>query len=324
MASLSTANWSAVRPRLLPVVRQADFSMGTPYEPPPIPFRPFAPCLSEFVVVDLPDRVEYVTIKRLADWNVTVDDVFAAARENLAGHFANLLDKRSTEGPQAMAFVGAGHSYFSSLPLLDGWLAAWSAGWGGVRPLFAITVQGELLVVPEPDDPGQLLPLLAGIEQEWTEAARPVSPVLYTLDADGEPVPFDVPPGVPADHPARHAIRRSRGLLANTVYDAQTKHLRENAELGDPFFAALQRFSRRGSDISFTVATWGEDEWGLLPEADWVAFANDDGQFFVRWDDVARECGLVPEAGYHPARYHVEAWPAPEVMTRLRALADQP
>ena len=324
MGSITTADWSAVRSKLLPVIRQADFSMGTPYEPPPIPFRPFAPCLSEFAVINLPDRVEYVTLKRLGDWNVGVDDVFDAAHENLAAHFANLLEKRSTEGPQPVALMGVGHTYFGSLPVLDGWLAAWTAGWGGCRPLFAMTAQGDLLIVPEPDEPDQVPPLLAGLEREWAEAARPVSPVLYTLDDAGKPVPYDLPHDIPAGHPARAAIRRSRGLLANTVYDAQTKHLRENAELGDPFFAALQRFTRPGTDLSFTLATWGEGDWVRLPEADWIAFANDDGQFFVRWEDVARECGFVPEPGYHPARYYLEGWPDSDVMTRLRALADQP
>lgn len=313
-------------PTLRPVIRQADFALGTPDDPgSALLRRPFLPCLSEFVVVDRPDRAEYITEAQAADWGMTPQDVFATAHADLTEAFRDLLEQRSGDGPQTTAFAGLGESsFFGSLPLLDGWIAAWSAGWGEVRPVFAVAVQGDLLIAPEPDDPDALRALLAGIEKEWTQAAtRPISPVLYTLDAAGKPVPFDVPAGHPC-HAARAAIRRSWGLLAHTVYDGQTRHLRANAEFGDPFYAALQRFSNPDSGASFTLATWGVGDMVLLPEADWIAFADDDGQTFVRWEHVIRECGLVPQPGYHPARYYAEDWPDPEVMTRLRALAERP
>lgn len=310
-------------PTLLPVIRRADYGLGTDTggPRPAMISRPFLPCLSEFLVLDLPDRMIYVTGRHLAEWDVTADDAFAAAHRNLHDRFRPLLDQRGTE-PAATSFLGPGHTYFGSLPLLDGWLAAWTANWGGHRPVFVIANQSELLIAPapEPDDAEAVRALLTSAEQEWAEAGRRVSPMLYTLDAAGRIVPFDVP----ADHPARQAIRTSWGLLAATVYDGQTRHLRANAELGDPFFAALQRFSRPDSDVTFTVATWSEDDMVLLPEADWVAFANDDGQFFVRFDDVVRECRLTLEPEYHPTRIYVDGWPEPEVLTRLRALAGQP
>ncbi|NUR62485.1 MAG: hypothetical protein HOV87_28085 [Catenulispora sp.] len=310
-------------PSLLPVIRQADFALGPPDDPRrALLRRPFVPCLTEFVVVDEPDRAVYVTEAQAAEWDMTPEGVFATAHDNLADAFRDLLEQRTGDGPQSTALAGMGApSSFGSLPLLDGWIAAWSAGWGGVRPVFAIAVQGDLLIAPEPDEPEAIQALLAGIENEWSEpTGRPISPVLYTLDAEGKPVPFDVP----ADHPARPAIRRSRGLLAHAVYDGQTKHLRAQAAFGDPFYAALQRFSNPDTGASFTLATWGLGDMVLLPEADWVAFASHDEQVFVRWEHVVRECGLVPEPGYHPARYYAEDWPDAEVMTRLRALAERP
>ncbi|MEY9889682.1 hypothetical protein ABIA31_003339 [Catenulispora sp. MAP5-51] len=41
------------------------------------------------------------------------------------------------------------------------------------------------------------------------------------------------------------------------------------------------------------------------------------------WDIVAEEVGLTPADGCHPARYRVGSWPAPEVLNRMKARAEQ-
>jgi hypothetical protein len=310
-------DWNGVRAMLRPVLRRADFGMASGAAPGLS--RPAMHCLSEFVVIDTDEAMSYVLVRDLAKWGVTADDVFSAAHANLTDQFRSLLDKRP-DTPTAISFVGLGHTCFGSLPLLEDWLAGWAADWGGVRPLVFLTDQSGMLIVPEPDDPAGVIPLLATAEQEWTEATRPISPAAYTVDDDARVVPYDVPYG----HPARTAVRHSWSLLTPGVYHSQTERLRAAAEPGAPFAAALQRFTRPQDGTSFTVATWGEGEPALLPQADWVAFAGDGDPVFVPWEAVAAEAGLAPEPGYHPTRYLVNGWPEPHAMARIREQASRP
>ncbi|ACU69807.1 hypothetical protein Caci_0874 [Catenulispora acidiphila DSM 44928] len=307
--------WAEVRPMLMPVPRRADFGLADGRDP--LLSRPFAPCLSELVVVDQKDRMGYVKASDPAQWGVTADDVFEAAHANLTAQFSDILDRR-TDAPSATSFMGAGHTYMGSLPLLDGWLATWAAGWEQ-RPLVFLTEFTGMLICPEPADPTELKQRLADAEQEWTRDTRSISPVAYTTDDSGRIVPYDVP----ADHPARAAVRRSWALLAADTYATQTKLLRSTSD--DPFIAALQLFSRSDDGLTFTLATWSANQPSLLPPADWIAFAGEgDDHFFLPWDAVAAEVDLIPEPGYHPTRYLVEAWPDPKVMARLRAQAGMP
>ena len=315
-------DWASARPLLRPVPRPADFDLDAADDSGVcFPSRPIAPCLSEFAAVDLDGGLGYVTTELMAGWGVDADEIFATAHANLAAAFVPLLEHHDRT-PAVTYFSEPGDGYFSSLPLLDGWLESWSAGWDDQHPLFLIPHRNSLLLAPEPSEPEQLLDLLAAAEREWQSAERPLSPVLYSHDDAGRIVPYDLP----EDSPFRGAIRRSWSLLADSVYAGQTEYLRAKADFGDPFFAALQRFVEPGSGASFTVATWAEDLlMSMLPEADWIAFATVEGErFFVPWDDVVRECALAPDPGYHPSRYYAHDWPKPEVMTRLQALASIP
>ncbi|MEY9929774.1 hypothetical protein ABH926_004414 [Catenulispora sp. GP43] len=312
--------WAEVRPALRPVLRQADFGMGHDGIP-EVLSRPAQPCLSEFVVIDTPEAMAYPTLRDLDQWGVSAQEVFAAAHENLAREFGKLLEERGGHAPAVTDFMGVTHTYLGSLILLEGWLATWSAGWGR-RPLVFVPDQGGMLVVPEPQSPDDLIALLDREQTRWGEAVRSISPVAYTLDDTGRVMPYDVPAG----HPARDVVRRGWGALASVVYSSQTERLRAAARPGDPFAAAFSRYGRPGTDATFTLATWSNDQPTLLPEAEWIAFPEngDDEQFFATWEVVAEETGLVPEPGYHPARYLVSDWPEPEAMSRLRARAATP
>ncbi|WP_194891504.1 hypothetical protein [Catenulispora pinisilvae] len=323
-------DWASARPLLRPVPRPADFDLDAADDTGvQFPSRPIAPCLSEFIGVDLSVGMGYVTTELVAGWGVSVDEVVATAHANLGADFRPLVNSHAL-APDVTYLHEPGDGFFSSLPLLGGWITAWaessasadSSGWGERRPVFLIPQRNALLIAPEPTDAEQLLNLLAAAEREWQGAERPLSPVLYTCDAAGQMIPYDLP----EDSPFRGALRRSWNLLADSVYAGQTEYLRAKAEFGDPFVAALQRFVDPGTGASFTVATWAEDlEMTLLPEADWIAIATRDNErFFVPWDDVARECPLVPDPRFHPIRYYVQDWPEPQVMRRLQALAAMP
>jgi hypothetical protein len=74
--------WDRARPLLRPVLRGGTpvaAGISTPLR------RPVLPFLAEFVVVDQPETMTYVSADQLAAWAVNADEVFAAARRNLSG-----------------------------------------------------------------------------------------------------------------------------------------------------------------------------------------------------------------------------------------------
>ena len=126
---------------------------------------------------------------------------------------------------------------------------------------------------------------------------------------------------VPADHSAYAAVRHASILLAMSSYGPQTEYLRDIARTGDPHPASLKGV-RSDSGEEFTATTWTDGVDSLLPQADLVLFPQDGAPALrIPWDVVADEASLLPEPGFHPARYRVGTWPAPEVMERMKARA---
>jgi hypothetical protein len=191
------ADWPAAAPLLRPVLRRD--------APPGLLRRPALPFLSEFVVVDHPETMTYVTPDRLPAWGVTADQVFDTARGNLSG--ATL--RGTATGPVVVRFVDDGDSYWTSHLMLPGWLAGLAEQVGGVPVAFA-PERGTLLVTA--DGSAHLPGLFAQAEEIWRGSARALSPCAYAADAQGCPVPYDAPPG----HPLHRAAARAERLLRET------------------------------------------------------------------------------------------------------------
>ena len=276
--------------------------------------RPAMPYLSELVVIDAPTSMAYLTDSHLAKCGATAEQAFSAARDNMAATALRTMDQKRSQGAPLIRFIDDGDAYFSSLPLIDGWLAGMGARLGA-RPIAFVTEHtGLLLTVETPNGDGVTM-LQKMAEEEWTKAVRPVSPVPYTVDADGRVVPYDVP----RDHPAWETLRHSRILLALTAYEPQTEHYRDDfAAEHDPFMAALKGF-RSPDGEEYTVATWTEGIVSLLPKVDVITFVKQDTDIFrIPWGIVSDEVGLTPSEGCHPPRYHVGSWPGPEVIVRMK------
>ncbi|MEU4695004.1 hypothetical protein [Actinoplanes sp. NPDC023714] len=186
--------WAVAAPLLRPVLRGI--------APGALLRRPALPFLSEFVVVDHPETMTYVTPEQLADWAVTADEVFDAARANLTG--ATLHGTAS--GPVVVRFVDDGNAYWTSHLLLQGWLARLEGQVGGVPVAFA-PERGTLLVTADgsPHLPG----LFAQAEAIWTGSARALSPCAYVSDDQGCAVPYRAPAG----HPLGRLVERAERLL---------------------------------------------------------------------------------------------------------------
>jgi hypothetical protein len=313
--------WAEIRPLLRVVLRQATFGQGeATAEKVPLA-RPAMPLLAELVVIDQPTAMRYVTVGEPAKWGVTADEVFAAARNNLATAAFGLADGgEPAAAPAAVRLVESGDDYYSSLPLLPGWLAAMSRMAGGA-PLAFVPDHAGLLLVGRSADDASLVPLIDMVADEFAQGVRRISPVPYTVDEAGTVVPFDVP----RDHPAWSALRRAQVLLAGDVYSQQAKQLRNAYErdLVDVYVASLVRVTAPSDGHVFTVAPWADGMASSLPYADYIGLGAADASFLVPFDVAVAELGLTPEPGLNPPRYRVGPWPDSPTIARLRAAAER-
>jgi len=309
----STADgWAAVRPKLRPVLRPQTFGQGGPPGIRPPLSRAALPYLHELVVVDRPEAMAYVTPARLPEWGVTADEVFAAARANLAEIAGRALDRPWPAGPAMISMVDDGDGYFTSLPLVPGWLAEVGERLGG--PVLAFVPDNHtLLLCPLPGDAG---PVYGLVETQFQQAVRSLSPVGYVTEAGGRVIAYAPPPG----HPHEIAARRAEAVLAATEYGSQTDWLTRQYEEGgiDVHIGRLIAAVPPAGPAE-TIATWVDGITSLLPAARLISFVRDgEVSFRVPWRHVAEHVDLQPEPLLAPARYRVGGWPPPEVMARLR------
>jgi hypothetical protein len=272
----------------------------------------------EAVVVDEPTSMAYVTGAQLARWGVTEDEVFANARANLAAGARSLRPEPGRDSNALIRFVDTGDAYFTSMLLVDGFLAGFSPV-TGERPI-AFIPDRDNLVVTSID--ASLAALYEMVEAEYSGATRSISPLGYTVDDRGAVVPY----APPAGSPLAQTVHRAEVMLAATEYGGQKQALDAAHERDgvDIFVGSLIVAERPGAPL-FSVAVWSQGVDTLLPQADVVGFQPTEpdpgATLTVPFDIVAAEAVLLPEPGYAPPRYRVTDWPAEPVMARLRAQA---
>lgn len=322
-SSAGEMSWAQARPNLRPVLRGVSFGLSVPGattvdNPKRLLCRPALPYLNELVVIDEPTSMAYVTHIRLREWGVGPDEVFAAARENLAATTGGLGGPPPESGRAMVRFVDDGNGYFTSMLLLDGFLAGLAERVGG-RPVAFIADKDSLLVTA--DEPAAMPQLYAMVEEQFREAVRSISPVAYTVDDAGLVVPYQGPQGTDA----ARAAHRAEVILASSEYQGQKEALDSQFEHDNvDIFCASVLVAERPDKSLFSVAVWGFDVDSLLPEADYVAFQGDGDPVTVPFPVVVAEAGLSPEPFYTPTRYRVTSWPDADVMARIRQHAVNP
>src|SRR5262249_23549726 len=109
------SDWSAVKSLLRPVLRGSAYGLQ-PSKAVERLLRPALPYLSEFVVVDRPTSMAYVTAAQVAEWGVDAAEVFATARANIASRAAAALmrgpDDSSPGQRRLIRFIDDGNGYF--------------------------------------------------------------------------------------------------------------------------------------------------------------------------------------------------------------------
>ena len=315
MAPMPEDDWETVRPKLRPVIRPVTFGVAGPAGMRPPLSRPAMPFLRELVVIDSPDAMAYVLPDRVDEWGVPADEVFAAARRNLAT-IAGAALERDWRDSAAVSMLDDGDGYFTSLLLSPGWLAEVGQRMGSPAIAF-VPDNNTLLVTPLPES--GVDQIYAIVEHSFGEAVRYLSPVGYVAGPDGRTVPYAPGPG----HPHHLPARRAAAVLALTEYSNQTDWLSEQyAKAGvDVHIGGLVAVEPPGGGPAETIATWTEEVSALLPRADSVAFTRPGTgvDFRVPWHIVAEHLGLRAEPLLAPPRYRVDGWPAPGTLDELRA-----
>ncbi|QLY33542.1 hypothetical protein H0264_16075 [Nocardia huaxiensis] len=324
-------NWARIAPRLRPMLREVEQSHtpGQDHSPSlhadgPLPgvhklARPVLPYLVEMVVIDRLATLEFVTTRHLENWGVDEDTAYAIAHDNMAVLAMNTLAAfEPGDGMRILEFDDdKGETYVGSLPLVPGWLAGVVARTGTRPILFFPQHVGMYLVLGATDD--GLRVLMAKIEEHYRAAARPVSPVPYTVDDDGELVPLWLPDTDPAWKPLRHA----ESVLEARAYTLQARILEDDEELASRAILSAIKHVRRADGTEFTFTTWVDGGvTHLLPRAHVIVLVDTAGtRFGVTWDDVAAFVEFPAVPGFSPPRYRAEGHPPADIMARLRALA---
>jgi hypothetical protein len=267
--------------------------------------RPALPYLDEVVLVEHPRA--YLDDNYPARWGVSAEEIFAAARANMA-LAAGDLDGASSLGRSVLHVPDYGGGTLISRIMLDGWLADFADRVGG-RPVAFIPSNLMLLVCA--DEPKLLAHLFQVAGEEYTRTARPMSPMAYTPDVRGRISVYDPP----RDHPAYHAAGKARRRLLTDAAERQRRALRDHR-------LAECTLATRLDGSSFTAATWELGSETLLPKVDFAGLAEPgERPFFVPWAVLAEADLLVEEIDFRPARYSTPARPSSAALGYLRERA---
>jgi hypothetical protein len=304
-------DWSSVAGRLRPVLSSPQMARWGGMEGLAREFQPF---VNEMVVIDHPDKMQYVVAGDPADWGVSAAAVFDQARANLAtGSYGDL--RTGPPDPNViLRLPETGSDYWVSHLLIPGWLAGFEEQFDA-RPVAFLADRSGLTVVADRPDVVEALLELTG--KEYLDATRPVSPQAYTVDDAGRVVPY----AVPRHDPLWNAVHRSELMLATREYAAQYREYHPS----DEGSLAELRTKEEPDGRMWSIAVWGEDVDTLLPRADYVSVIDSGYDFFlVPWESLVRTVRIEKEPGWDPPRYRARNWPNPLQLAALRTAATQP
>jgi hypothetical protein len=288
-------SWAEVRPLLRPVLRPSTYALddgGSRIR------RPLFPFVDELLAIDYPDVIGFPDETKLAEWGVTAEEALTVARENLAA----LVPVAELPGDGIVKIAVDEADYLSSWILVPDWLLVSTTNFE-YPPVAFVPDQRSLLIVP--GHPELLSEAFEAVEQEYREAARPLSPQGYTLDESGLVIPLD---RMTTANDAE--VARARAVLAGAEYHAQQQWLEEHYrdELEVIYVSSLMVAERE--DGIHTVTVWGEGVDAALPVADFLAFATDDERtIMVPFDTAVDLTASAPADGPIPRCSNVSRRP---------------
>jgi hypothetical protein len=315
------SNYTDARPRLMPVVRRRD-DMGivalSTLAAVDEPSKRFLPATKPFVgdlvialVCDQPGAMAYVNERELPKWEVSFDQAFADALDNLRGLPEHGGWQQIGQGVWSGEW---GDSYDSSRILLPDLIHR-----VGVRdPVVAIPFRNALMLTSAGNEAGIAL-MAQAIEQHLADSQRWLSFQLLRLDnTQWQPHA----PLVAVD--AWHQLNLRNAAAVNESQKELLDALHARREL-DLFVASYQMMARDDlGTLSFSV--WAEQVDTLLPRTEFIIFnarGHDAARpLLVSWDKAVDVVGDLMEAtDLAPERFRVRRFPDEAQFARLKELA---
>ncbi len=267
-------------------------------------FLPFSRDTALVLMIDGEQTMQSFGIDQLAQWGVSLDEVMAAAMDNLRDRSVDQFTQ-----PQRGVFMGTWADAYDSSRILLPDLAHRVAG---ANPLAMAPARGTLLLASGND----IEAVRAMVHVAWqvaSEETRPVSALMYRFE-DGRPVEH-----VPDDEATRTALTQLERFYRHGDYAAQKETLDELHDKNgtDIFVATFKSMRDDAQDLEFSVCTWSRGVDTLLPRTDRVAMVvfGDDEEMqeyhVVPWDALHAACGhlMQPVPDAFPERYRVTGFP---------------
>ncbi|WP_017776868.1 hypothetical protein [Paraburkholderia kururiensis] len=306
------ADFGEAGPRLRPVIRSAT-ERGMAYlqvagnsARRDIAFRPLCENMEVGIAYDGEFNILRLTEAKLAEWNVTFDEAYDIAVDNLrlqsAKPFMALRD-----GVFASQF---GDHYDASRLLLTDLLHRQPISGA---PVVMVPNRTVLLLTGDRNEAGlQLMVEIAGEER-----TKPRALPSLMLRWDGQSWQRFVPAGLES------RLRELRVQELAADYQDQSAHLNENHKRdGVDIFVAQYMVLQGQTGELRTACGWTEGIHALLPVTDTVALHRPSAEqcAFVPWSELMQTCGhLMTPTEHLPARYEVQGFPEDEVFQSLKS-----
>ncbi|MET0133354.1 MAG: DUF1444 family protein [Kibdelosporangium sp.] len=300
-------DWEAAAPRLRPVLRTTSYAQAGQVGGITVATRPSLRHLVEMLVIDHEHRMSLVNTDSLEQWGVSFDEAYQRSAENLMAEGTHLA--RLDNGVFAVA---SEDTYESSRLVVPGWLA----GLGeevGIQPVAVVPARDMMLITHEEDEAAVRWMLEEGL-RIFTEHPRWLSPVPYQPGEDGAVVAW-----VPGKaHPAYGTVRLAERSLEMFEYREQKVRMeRLFQQAGVDLQVAAYEIE---TDPTRSVTTWPASGDTLLPYADEIVFAAEQGGFRVPWSAADRLLGGEwEEAPTTPRRRRTLKWPDAEMLQKLKS-----
>jgi hypothetical protein len=316
--------WEAVRPKLLPRVRERFYheviALQTQLGRFPgdgrdhIPTRPITEHFTLEICCDEPQAIRTISAKGLEDWKTSFDAALAIAKENL-WHRSN--EEFTVVQPGLYVSPWQDSHDASRLFLHE---LIWQLKVKGDHVVVA--PNRDLLLVTGSDDV-EGLTQMGALADAALQEARPMSGIALRL-VSNRWEPYLPPIDCPAYWPMKKAAMRGIAI----VYDEQAELLNKlHEKTNQDIFVASYTVMQLAADESwYSWGVWVEEvTHALLPEVDRVHFGSTDSKGrkqnlgWAQWDKVREVCGeLMEPTDLYPPRYRIREFPSADQLARLQ------
>jgi uncharacterized protein YtpQ (UPF0354 family) len=271
-------SWASVRDQIVPVIRHASYLVnsqlsamlsGTPM--PVLPNRDIGPGLHVTLAVDEPSRMLMVTDRQLASWNVSFEQAYEVALQNLASlsHAVVPLTPGLYMFPETDSYTTARILFADVLQKLY------------LDPLVAIPARGVMMIA-DPSIPEGRDALLTLMSTSTENESYPITRTIFQLRGR------DLVRWTPTSDDDSLLARYQDVMLAEWRSIYETERQLHSKLGGEEQYARLDTI--KDDDGSYlTMTRWAEGTTWHLPRTELVSCMpldkkDGDGVYLVSWD----------------------------------------